>query len=79
MEPRYDKNGSLNLFDNGNMAVFLRLDSFHEVSTFKHKTLLGTFGEIGGLFSFLQYPLVVITGYITGVSFEAKIIQKLFF
>ena len=61
------------------MQFYIRLDSFYEVATFNKVTLLATFGEIGGLVSFLHTPLALIIGYIAGVSFEAKIISKLFF
>jgi len=45
----------------------LRLDSFYEIATFKQKALLATFGEIGGLISFLFGPLALILGYIANV------------
>ena len=53
--------------ENGNLEIFLRLDSFYEIATFKQKTLLETFGEIGGLISFLFGPLASILGYIAKV------------
>ena len=61
------------------MQVYLRSDFFYEVATSKSKTLLGTLGTIGGLFSILHKPLNIILSYIAQVSFEATIINELFF
>jgi|LauGreDrversion4_2_1035121.scaffolds.fasta_scaffold145363_2 hypothetical protein len=73
-----DKNGKPTE-ENGNIEIFMRLDSYQEIVVIEYYGWIAAISSIGGLVGAILPPFSLVLQYISMIQFEAKIIKKLFY